>query len=125
MVKVHMSRMTFGGPDALDVTRSGNHPTGVLFAPSWGLVQPYLNARQAGLETLVLWRKYEADYRAEMEHARKVYPLRWSDLLSRESVTLLRQRAEVSPHCACRDARRAWSLRHGRASTVDVLSEYE
>ena len=88
-LKVYTSRMTFGGPDTLDVTRSGNHPTGVLFAPSWGLVQPYLNARQSGLETLALWRKYEDAYRAEMERTRKVYPSRWSDLLSRESVTLL------------------------------------
>jgi uncharacterized protein YeaO (DUF488 family) len=88
-LKVYTSRMVYAGDDALDVTRSGNDPMGVLFAPSWSLVQPYLNARQAGLETLALWRTYEVNYRREMAESFKTHPARWARLLERESVTLL------------------------------------
>jgi len=48
---VFSSSPMYRGPDALDITRLGivdkkPDPHGVLFAPSWGILKPYLEARK-------------------------------------------------------------------------------
>lgn len=48
---VFSSSPLYHGPDALDITRLGiidkkPDPHGILFAPSWGILKPYLEARK-------------------------------------------------------------------------------
>lgn len=43
---VFTARVTYGGPDRFDVTRKSGGPKGEPFAPSWGLLRPYLELLQ-------------------------------------------------------------------------------
>jgi uncharacterized protein YeaO (DUF488 family) len=88
-LKVYTARYDYGGKDRLDVTRTGNDPLGRDFAPSWGIVAPYLLARSEGRETEALWRTYELTYCDEMDDSLEAHSLSWSTVLERESVTLV------------------------------------
>ncbi len=89
--------------DWLDVTLQGNERRidknpdepmghrriGFCFAPSPGIVYPYLSERKWGRETPELWVKYVEDYTAEMRQSYKRYRQAWDLLLSWERVVLL------------------------------------
>jgi uncharacterized protein YeaO (DUF488 family) len=41
-ITIHTGRLfRYRGADALDISRKGGHPLGVLFAPSWKLLMPF------------------------------------------------------------------------------------
>lgn len=44
MLTVYTARITYTGPDRLDITRKGNDPIGVAFAPTWAILEPALDA---------------------------------------------------------------------------------
>lgn len=43
---VHTARVSYAGPDRFDVTRKSGTDIGKLFAPSWAILRPALDARK-------------------------------------------------------------------------------
>jgi hypothetical protein len=82
---VHTARLTYGGPDRFDVTRAGEHPDGVLFAPSWTI----LNEFRRGRDLASAWAGYVPAYTDEMRRSYRENRAKWNALLARESVTLV------------------------------------
>jgi uncharacterized protein YeaO (DUF488 family) len=94
---VHTARISYGGPDRLDITRKGNHELGVLFAPSDALLWPYVAKRREGVETQEDFDAYREAFTVEMRRSYVKYRVQWHVLLARESVTLV---------CFCTDPQR-------------------
>lgn len=90
-VRVYTARVTYRGPDRLDITRKSGDPT---FAPSWAILRPMLKLRSAG-EHLAAWPQYVLDYTAEMRLSYRSQRTAWDALLSRSEITLC---------CYCVDA---------------------
>jgi len=107
---VATARISYSGPDRLDVTAKGRDPIGMVFAPSWALLGParhrlavVAKARSRGdtatadeLEDRAWW-DYTAAYTAEMRRSYRLYPHVWSTLLSWERAVLV---------CYCTDPER-------------------
>lgn len=103
---VRSARISFEGPDRLDVTRKSAPPEGLPFAPSWAILGPAIEARKraeqlrgagchaAGYERLA-WERYERDFMQEMRTSYVANRAAWNALLARETVTLV---------CYCADA---------------------
>lgn len=90
MLSVYTARITYKGEDSLDISRKGNDPFGVIFAPTAALVYTYVQLRRVnkGLAS----QKYEAytrSYLAEMRQSYRDNRAQWDKLLSWPSVTLL------------------------------------
>lgn len=83
---VHTARITYSGPDRLDITRKSGDPT---FAPSWAILRPMLEARRNGPSYVWLWPQYVADYTAEMRTSYREHRAAWDALLARDEVTLV------------------------------------
>lgn len=85
---VHTARITYAGPDRLDVTRKSGDPT---FAPSWQILGPVLTMRKLYGATGVLqvWPRYVEDYTAEMRISYRINRPAWDALLARDSATLV------------------------------------
>lgn len=82
--------------DLLDVTRKSGKE-GIVFAPSWRLLTPYLNKRRAGGFSGTDWENYKSAYAEEMRASWRAHRAAWESLLSRSRVTLA---------CYCTDAAR-------------------
>lgn len=107
------ARIGYRGADGLNVTRNSAGPEGRVFAPSWAILKPALEARvQAKSLTTgrdvsaedrararaILWAAWDAyvpRYQAEMRESYRVHRAAWDALLRRDRVTLL---------CWCVDA---------------------
>jgi len=90
MVDVWTARVSYRGSDRLDVSRKGGDPIGVLFAPSWALLRPFLEQRRAGIPlTDEGWQRYSDAYTAEMRVSHCCARDTWNEVLARDSVTLL------------------------------------
>lgn len=88
---VHSARISYGGPDRLDVTRKGawlawkagkGETIGGAFAPSW----PLLKAAKAGK---LAFDEYDPRYLAEMRESYVRHRWAWDDLLARPRVVLV------------------------------------
>lgn len=90
---VHTARITYAGPDRLDITRKSGDPA---FAPSWAILRPMLDAKRFGSSWVMLWPEYVEDYTAEMRISYRENRAAWDVLLARDEVTLL---------CYCVDAK--------------------
>lgn len=88
---VHTARVTYRGPDRLDITRKGATGPAVAFAPSWKIVAPILQLRRegdVGAEERA-WPGYVEAYTREMRNSyRGNFPV-WAWLLNEREVTLL------------------------------------
>ena len=101
------ARLGYRGDDWLDVSLQGNtrradageigghRGIGLLFAPSPGLLYPYLSKRRFGKLTRSDSPRYRDAYTDEMRDSYRTYRPAWAALLALESVTLL---------CFCTDA---------------------
>lgn len=78
---IHTARISYSGPDRLDITRMGNDPFGVAFAPSWDL----LNAAKAGE---IAWPEYRERYTEEMRESYRTNRQSWDRLLDMDRVVL-------------------------------------
>jgi len=96
MTKVYTARVTYAGPDRLDVTRMSAGPEGLAFAPSWSILRPMLQRRREDYVTEAEWLAYADAYTAEMRDSYRGQRARWDALLERDEVTLV---------CYCMDAR--------------------
>lgn len=85
-LSVHTSRITYAGPDRLDVTRKSGDPT---FAPSWAILGPMLDARRMGPSYVWLWPQYVEDYTREMRTSYRLNRPAWDALLAHSEVTLV------------------------------------
>lgn len=87
---VYTARVTYQGPDALNITAMDQDPVGRHFAPSWYILKPLLRKRkEAGDLSEQDWAAYEASYTAEMRDSYQRHRAVWDGVLARESVTLL------------------------------------
>lgn len=86
---VYTARVTYQGPDRLDITRKSGGPSGWPFAPSWRLLSPYLAKRRQGALTSPDWERYRAAYTEEMRASYRRARGAWEALLSRPEVTLV------------------------------------
>ena len=100
---VHTARVSYGGPDRLDITRKSAGPEGIAFAPSWAILGPALKAREVAdwLLKASLWEReaaeriereaweaYVSAYLAEMRQSWRENRPAWDALLARSEVTL-------------------------------------
>ncbi|NUP13242.1 MAG: hypothetical protein HOW73_44955 [Polyangiaceae bacterium] len=109
-ILVHTARLSpalRGRSDVLDITRKSGCALGRLFAPSWKILGPGLEARKRAaalrersvdLDALSdeavriereAWEAYVPAYTAEMRESYRCHRARWNELLARESVTLV------------------------------------
>lgn len=106
---VHTARVGTEDPDRLDVTRKSADAIGVVFAPSWKILKPALEARteavcferdcqsfEAKQIMARAWELYVPLYKEEMRHSYRRNRAQWNALLARERVVLL---------CYCVDAK--------------------
>lgn len=121
------SRIGTRDANALDITRKGNHPQGVIFAPSETILRPALRAREeanklrreaddltiapTGSERLALlaqaeriesemWTWYEPSYTDEMRVSYRQNRRAWDAVLARTRVVLCCYCGKaVLPHC--------------------------
>lgn len=94
---VYTARISYSGGDRLDVTRKSGS-SGLVFAPSWSLLNPVLEARKVGGDAFEqAWRAYVVGFTAEMRASYRQWRAAWDALIARESVTLC---------CYCTDPER-------------------
>lgn len=87
MLNVYTATLHYRGPDRLDVSRQG----GSIFAPSWKLLKPFVEARKNGRETEQMRQQFADAYIEEMRIYAKSGQIaqdEWKRLLAREGVTL-------------------------------------
>lgn len=106
---VRTARMGYRGDDWIDVSLQGNRTRiakgesgghrgiGMAFAPSPGLLFPYLRLRQGGHERPHHWDEYVRSYTEEMRASYVAQREAWDALLATPEATLL---------CFCTDASR-------------------
>lgn len=111
---IRTARVSYRGPDRLDVTRKSATPDGIAFAPSWAILRPAIDARKAA-EVLRFdlkdeladatmtsaWNVYVEAYRAEMLVSYRQNRAAWDALLARERVVLC---------CYCSDRTRCHTV---------------
>lgn len=146
-LRVYTARVSYDGPDRLDVTRQGADAhrkrhgipsPGEPFAPSWRILKPALAARRlasrmlehrpdgdlaeareaAAKLALESWERYVREYTAEMRASYQRRRRAWDALLARETVTLV---------CYCTDPARCHrSLLAGMLGScgAEVLGEH-
>lgn len=96
-LQVHSARVTYSGPDRLDVTRKSGSE-GLFLAPSWRILGPALQARATDSVSLEQhWRPYHDAYVQEMRESWAANRAAWDALLAHERVVLV---------CYCTDAER-------------------
>ena len=89
---IYTARVSYRGPDRVDVTRKGGSP----FGPSWPLLQHFLAIRRSGKETGSVWADYRAAYLQEMRALYRVNPAPFLALAARDATLV----------CYCTDAER-------------------
>lgn len=112
MVQVHTARLSYCGPDRLDITRKSARPEGLPFAPSWAILGPMLKRRawirkdgevhtvsdrydgrpgshKPPLTEDAEWAAYVAAYTVEMRASYRTHRPAWNALLARGEVTLV------------------------------------
>lgn len=94
---VRTARVSYAGPDRLDITRKSGDDFGLAFAPSWTLLAPALRARAAGEVDAAAWAAYVEAYTDEMRASYRSWPITWGRLLALSRVVLV---------CYCTDAER-------------------
>lgn len=84
MGEIWTARITYGGPDRVDITAKA----GSVFGPSWPLLNRFLAVRRAGKETEETWTEYQSAYLAEMRNAYRRNKTAFHDL-ARSDATLV------------------------------------
>jgi uncharacterized protein (DUF488 family) len=87
-LQVHTARLRYAGDDRLDITRTGGHRLGVLFAPSLELFREAQRLRRAQHWSREAFDHYARAYRAEMANCARLHPHAWRDLLAQPAATL-------------------------------------
>ena len=108
---VYTARMSYGGPDRLDITRATAHNLGeamglpcpgAIFAPSWKILNRALReleaakrqrdcgqAQRSDHAEQASWVRYSKDYTEEMRQSYRMHRAEWDALLARDVVTLV------------------------------------
>lgn len=87
MLNVYTATLHYRGPDRIDVSCQG----GSIFAPSWKLLKPFVEARKNGRETEQMRQQFADAYVEEMRtHAKsgQIAQDEWKHLLACGTVTL-------------------------------------
>lgn len=124
MLQVYTTRINpkLKDPDALDVTRSGadrgsmlSRGIGGAFAPSVGLLLPYIRLRKEGKDTPDDWERYRESYIREMRESYRGTPRPWRILLAWNRVVLV---------CFCTDAEHCHRTLLGREILPKLGAHY-
>jgi uncharacterized protein YeaO (DUF488 family) len=92
ILHVFTARLGYKDPDVLDVTARTASGFARAFAPSWGLLKPFLEKRQANPSSEFSpeeWAAYTAGYLGEMRTSYRAKPDAWRELLARPRVVLV------------------------------------
>jgi len=94
-IVVYTAHISTRDPDRLDVTRKTGGDFGTVFAPSWGILKPALDARRAARYAMTeaqrkaaekraedAWDAYVPAYLAEMAASRRARPKVWQSLMT-------------------------------------------
>lgn len=106
-LQVWGARVGYQGLDGLDISRKSGKD-GLCFAPSWALLGPALDLRDAGELMPERFAAYALGYKAEMRASRRASLADWASLLARPVVTLL---------CYCTEAAQC----HRRILGAEIL----
>lgn len=99
-LKVWTSTLWRRGQCWLDISRAGKDLFGVVFAPSWDLVNFAMAARNRAKQIVtsdpamattvedIMWCEYSGRYIEEMRSSYRAHRRQWDRLLSQETVTL-------------------------------------
>lgn len=89
MLIAYTARIDYVGLDKLDISRKGQDPLGIHFAPSWRILGPMVERRRRlGHQPEEAWVQYCVDYREEMEASQLSWPSAWEQLRNLGTVTL-------------------------------------
>lgn len=88
-LRIRTARVSYRGPDRLDVTRKSGCHLGKTFAPSWKILGPILGERKESAISDERWEKYRAAYIDEMRESYKANRAGWATLLGRDRATLV------------------------------------
>lgn len=119
---VWTARIDCGDADALDITAKSGGPLGKVFAPSWEILRPALDARatataarkaghheEAELVEAAAWERYVPAYTAEMQRSYVAHRAAWREVLSRERIVGTCYCAAVEGGAPLRCHRRLWA----------------
>ncbi len=82
-LRVHTARISYGGPDRLDVTRKSADEWAKSFAPSWQILRPALAARAISEDAaLAAWVLYVPAYLELMRASYRERRADWDRLLA-------------------------------------------
>lgn len=122
---VHTGRVSYAGPDRLDVTAKSAPPEGKAFAPSWKLVSWGLKMRAQAAKKRAMresnadefwewsWKIYSMRYKERLRISYRQNRRAWDRLLGRERVVLV---------CYCTDA--TYCHRRVLADVLEKLGAY-
>jgi hypothetical protein len=79
-MNLYTAQYRYSGPDRFDITVKGK--VAIAFAPSWSMVQSHKSGEYSDEE-------YTCLYKTLMNWSQKKYSDKWSDLLSRDEVTIV------------------------------------
>ena len=116
MTAIFTARLSYAGPDRLDITRLGRDPVGIVFAPSESILWPMKALKRSRRATREKWLEYEQAYLAEMRDSRMLWPEAWRKVFSGPSVTLC---------CYCENAGTCHRVVLARFVTEAVEHSYE
>lgn len=104
---VYTARISSRDPDRFDITRKSGGKEGAVFAPSWDILRPAIEARKSGdpRAEFDAWKVYVPRYRAEMRQSYRAHRHAWDALTRRSRVVLV---------CYCADPCRCHRTLLGR-----------
>lgn len=117
-LRIFTGPMAYRGPDRFDITRKSGGTEGRVFAPSWRILAPALDARRQAIEMVrkangidpnspysgqqlekirsdawlieaAAWKEYVPLYQTEMAESQRLRTDAWQALLARDEVTLV------------------------------------
>lgn len=100
-LQIRSARISYRGPDTLDITAKSGGLAGHPFAPSWRILAPALEARriakrlrtngnhaEAERVELDAWEAYAPSFTIQMRESYRHFRAEWNAMLARESVCL-------------------------------------
>jgi len=106
VIEVWTARISYRGLDRLDVSRKSGNETGIVFAPSWKILGPYLALRRVAPINSEQWQRYTEAYTQEMRVSYRRHRVVWEALLEGNATLAGPDSETVTLCCYCVDPSR-------------------
>ncbi len=87
MTTIYTAFASYRGADKIDISRK-SATDGIIWAPSWALLSPFLDKRKGSGLADEDWKEYVKGYLAEMRWSYRMNKEAWHTLLQRPTMTL-------------------------------------